>query len=89
MAHFVDRFKYEGEFAGDPLIVIKHQGKYYVVDGYHSLKAAKISGVDAKVKLVEPSTIFNEGLFRDIQDIVNSAATAGPDNIRGPRGIRW
>ncbi len=89
VAHFVDQFKSEGEFAGDPLIAIKHQGKYYVVDGHHRLKAAKIAGVDAKVRFVEPSTIFSEGGFRDIQDILNSAATAGPDNIRGPRGIRW
>lgn len=75
-----------GEFDWDqsPISVVRGpDGTQYVVDGHHRLSAARRAGLD-EVKVEDVTDQLNNGGFLgypDMDDVLNSAATVGPDKL--------
>lgn len=69
-------------FGDEPLDVIVINGKKYVVDGHHRLAAAKRAGINVDINVKNPNDVFSPGGYQNEEDVVNSAASAGPNRLR-------
>jgi len=65
-----------------PIDVVISDERYYVVDGHHRLKAAKILGInDIPIKVIENMQAHSSS-WNTIEEVVNDSFLCPPDKIR-------
>jgi len=74
----------EEGWIGDPIDVIEHEGKMYIVDGHHRLAAAKRVGVDVPVRLIN-DIASHQSSYKTVVEVIESAIQTGPDRLRPPK----
>ena len=70
-----------GGWKGDPIEVVEHNGKRYILDGHHRVEAARRAGIDVQYEIVGPSEMAKYR-YKSIDDVVRAAAEAGPNRLR-------
>jgi hypothetical protein len=71
----------KGGWQGDPIEVVEHKGKRYILDGHHRVEAARRAGIDVQYEIVGPSEMAKYR-YKSIDDIIRAAAEAGPNRLR-------
>jgi ParB-like chromosome segregation protein Spo0J len=70
-----------GGWQGDPIKVVEHNGKRYIIDGHHRVEAARRAGIDVQYKIASPSEMAKYR-YNSIDDVIRAAAEAGPNRLR-------
>jgi RHS repeat-associated protein len=71
-------------YVGDGIDVVVHDGKSYIVDGHHRAAAARRTGTNVNVNVVD-DIANHPSSFDSVADVVKSAENVGLDNLRPPR----
>jgi uncharacterized protein (DUF1015 family) len=70
-----------GGWKGDPIEVVEHNGKRYIIDGHHRVEAARRAGIDVQYEIVGPSEMAKHN-YKSIDEVIRAAAEAGPNRLR-------
>jgi ParB-like chromosome segregation protein Spo0J len=70
-----------GGWQGEPIKVVEHNGKRYILDGHHRVEAARSAGIDVQYKIASPADMAERG-YKSIDDVIRAAAEAGPNRLR-------
>jgi len=71
----------KGGWQGDPIKVVEHNGKRYIIDGHHRVEAARRAGIDVQYKIASPSEMAERG-YKSIDDVIRAATEASPNRLR-------
>lgn len=69
-------------YDGPPIDVVVVEGKMYVVDGHHRLKAAKVARLPSVPIRVVEDLAKHRSSWKTLDEVVRDAAEVGPDNLR-------
>lgn len=71
-------------FVGEPIDVVQHNGKNFIIDGHHRAAAARRTGAQVDINVVD-DIAGHRSNFNNLGDVLKSAETVGPDRLRPPR----
>jgi RHS repeat-associated protein len=68
-------------YIGDPVKVLEHDGRLYVLDGHHRVEAASRAGVDVQYEAVDVSALPAFG-YGSVEEVLRASDNALPNRIR-------
>jgi hypothetical protein len=74
--------KAKGFDPAHPVDVVESGGDMFIVDGHHRVAAAKRAGLQEVPVTVVDDIASHPSSFRSVEEVVQDAATVGPDRLR-------
>lgn len=74
-------------WSGDPIEVLEHNDRKYVINGHHRVAAAKKAGIDVQYRSLSLEEVQAYG-YKDVDQVIWSAVEVGRDFPTNRRGRR-
>ena len=71
-------------YVGNGIDVVEHNGQRYIVDGHHRAAAARRTGTNVNVNVVD-DIANHPSEYNSVNDVVRAADSVGLDRLRPPR----